>query len=107
MFKGAPTRARAVLPSLFTTVGFGTATAGSLIAAATLSAPTSFVTYFAARLALTIPPTPLSGSMAAYIPTVTAPDAIGPHHLSLIHISEPTRLGMISYAVFCLKNKKH
>src|SRR5665648_631148 len=26
--------------------------------------------------------------------------------LSLIHISEPTRLGMISYAVFCL-NKKH
>src|SRR5665648_177073 len=28
-------------------------------------------------------------------------DAIG--DLSLIHISEPTRLGMISYAVFCLK----
>src|SRR5450756_1220374 len=25
------------------------------------------------------------------------------HILSLIHISEPTRLGMISYAVFCLK----
>src|SRR5450756_2857796 len=25
--------------------------------------------------------------------------------LSLIHISEPTRLGMISYAVFCLKKK--
>src|SRR5450759_237679 len=25
------------------------------------------------------------------------------HVLSLIHISEPTRLGMISYAVFCLK----
>src|SRR5450756_81643 len=25
------------------------------------------------------------------------------YHLSLIHISEPTRLGMISYAVFCLK----
>src|SRR5450756_199798 len=25
------------------------------------------------------------------------------HGLSLIHISEPTRLGMISYAVFCLK----
>src|SRR5450756_1144588 len=24
------------------------------------------------------------------------------HTLSLIHISEPTRLGMISYAVFCL-----
>src|SRR5450756_2698427 len=26
--------------------------------------------------------------------------------LSLIHISEPTRLGMISYAVFCLKKYK-
>src|SRR5450759_1268486 len=25
-----------------------------------------------------------------------------PPNLSLIHISEPTRLGMISYAVFCL-----
>src|SRR5450756_2871149 len=30
------------------------------------------------------------------------------YNLSLIHISEPTRLGMISYAVFCLKKKtKH
>src|SRR5450759_5937100 len=29
-----------------------------------------------------------------------------PVPLSLIHISEPTRLGMISYAVFCLKKKK-
>ena len=27
------------------------------------------------------------------------------YKLSLIHISEPTRLGMISYAVFCLKKK--
>src|SRR5450756_1094744 len=27
--------------------------------------------------------------------------------LSLIHISEPTRLGMNSYAVFCLKKKKN
>ena len=27
------------------------------------------------------------------------------YFLSLIHISEPTRLGMISYAVFCLKKK--
>src|SRR5450759_3729989 len=27
----------------------------------------------------------------------------GGKNLSLIHISEPTRLGMISYAVFCLK----
>src|SRR5450756_2779427 len=31
----------------------------------------------------------------------------GPPALSLIHISEPTRLGMISYAVFCLKKKKN
>ena len=30
----------------------------------------------------------------------------GEDGLSLIHISEPTRLGMISYAVFCLKKKK-
>ena len=27
--------------------------------------------------------------------------------LSLIHISEPTRLGMISYAVFCLKKNRN
>src|SRR5450756_3069727 len=32
---------------------------------------------------------------------------LGPMSLSLIHISEPTRLGMISYAVFCLKKKKN
>src|SRR5450756_2733695 len=39
-----------------------------------------------------------------------APFCVGrgctPPTLSLIHISEPTRLGMISYAVFCLKKKK-
>eukprot|EP00658_Telonema_sp_P-2_P046411 TRINITY_DN34572_c0_g1_i1.p1 TRINITY_DN34572_c0_g1~~TRINITY_DN34572_c0_g1_i1.p1 ORF type:complete len:133 (-),score=23.43 TRINITY_DN34572_c0_g1_i1:45-443(-) len=29
------------------------------------------------------------------------------HVLSLIHISEPTRLLSISYAVFCLKKKKN
>src|SRR5660398_310864 len=29
-----------------------------------------------------------------------------PQRLSLIHISEPTRLRRISYAVFCLKKKK-
>src|SRR5450759_4662994 len=32
--------------------------------------------------------------------------AVAIHNLSLIHISEPTRLGMISYAVFCLKKKR-
>src|SRR5665648_1178872 len=41
-------------------------------------------------------------------PYCTAKDAtdntvITAYELSLIHISEPTRLGMISYAVFCLK----
>src|SRR5450759_1833394 len=34
------------------------------------------------------------------------PETGAPIYLSLIHISEPTRLGMISYAVFCLKKKK-
>src|SRR5450756_2333597 len=38
-------------------------------------------------------------------------DANHPHRtppqLSLIHISEPTRLGMISYAVFCLKKENN
>src|SRR5665648_1151343 len=41
--------------------------------------------------------------------TLGGPDTIANKqaaHLSLIHISEPTRLGMISYAVFCLKKKK-
>src|SRR5450756_1422298 len=33
---------------------------------------------------------------------INPPDSSGAV-LSLIHISEPTRLGMISYAVFCLK----
>ena len=37
---------------------------------------------------------------------VSGVDPIPVEHLSLIHISEPTRLGMISYAVFCLKKKK-
>src|SRR5450756_1565470 len=37
-----------------------------------------------------------------------APDGVDQkQELSLIHISEPTRLGMISYAVFCLKKKKN
>src|SRR5665809_107108 len=37
-------------------------------------------------------------------PRRTPPPASG--RLSLIHISEPTRLRRISYAVFCLKKKK-
>ena len=35
-----------------------------------------------------------------------APTQLGVYYLSLIHISEPTRLRRISYAVFCLKKKK-
>src|SRR5450756_2927811 len=38
--------------------------------------------------------------------TAAAGEKNGELVLSLIHISEPTRLGMISYAVFCLKKKK-
>ena len=40
---------------------------------------------------------PASGDMSAWAYTVQG--------LSLIHISEPTRLLSISYAVFCLKKK--
>ena len=45
-------------------------------------------------------PNDFISSWAQY--TVMLPDRL---NLSLIHISEPTRLGMISYAVFCLKKK--
>jgi len=38
---------------------------------------------------------------------IGVPALIGANGLSLIHISEPTRLRRISYAVFCLKKKKH
>src|SRR5450756_2658786 len=39
-------------------------------------------------------------------PQVSLNNLVTVEKLSLIHISEPTRLGMISYAVFCLKKKK-
>src|SRR5450756_2671220 len=55
-------------------------------------------------------------NLAAMLPAILAAMAVAgalgwfferviikPVYLSLIHISEPTRLGMISYAVFCLK----
>src|SRR5660397_224211 len=61
-------------------------------------------------------PTPLPSIIRASSPSRNlAPrrrngqDPGGPTYLallSLIHISEPTRLRRISYAVFCLKNKK-
>src|SRR5450756_3062003 len=43
-----------------------------------------------------------SRSTAEFL-TIGAQRSISVLILSLIHISEPTRLGMISYAVFCLK----
>ena len=51
----------------------------------------------------------------AFHDTVTQIQALRPYYvfndtdvdLSLIHISEPTRLLSISYAVFCLKKKKN
>src|SRR5450756_2942376 len=51
-----------------------------------------------------------SGFLAVYLTALRLGNAQLPHRravlgLSLIHISEPTRLGMISYAVFCLKKK--
>src|SRR5678815_2284931 len=36
---------------------------------------------------------------------IPSPEDVKGHYLSLIHISEPTRLLSISYAVFCLKKK--
>src|SRR5450756_2678880 len=44
---------------------------------------------------------------ADFIIPLDRPDVTEALVLSLIHISEPTRLGMISYAVFCLKKKNY
>src|SRR5450756_877749 len=43
------------------------------------------------------------GVVSAFIAKDGKTGAVVEVNLSLIHISEPTRLGMISYAVFCLK----
>src|SRR5665648_282290 len=45
------------------------------------------------------------GSFRYLCATDVAARGLDIEDLSLIHISEPTRLGMISYAVFCLKKK--
>ena len=45
----------------------------------------------------------IAGSYLWYQSSQTTANAVT---LSLIHISEPTRLLSISYAVFCLKKKK-
>src|SRR5450756_2569965 len=64
-------------------------------------------------LKATVPLLEPRGIMVLTVPAyqwLYAPRDAYHHHrrryLSLIHISEPTRLGMISYAVFCLKKKK-
>src|SRR5665648_30098 len=54
--------------------------------------------------------TPCGACCKVFDPTATIPlldptNGVPTGELSLIHISEPTRLGMISYAVFCLKKK--
>ena len=52
----------------------------------------------------------IPGAVAYYPPLGTldiADDVRTLVRLSLIHISEPTRQAEISYAVFCLKKKKH
>src|SRR5450756_1947095 len=59
------------------------------------------------RLKSAVKPPPYRSIPDLFFARVAAtPDAsafLHPEELSLIHISEPTRLGMISYAVFCLK----
>eukprot|EP00658_Telonema_sp_P-2_P080552 TRINITY_DN8038_c0_g1_i1.p1 TRINITY_DN8038_c0_g1~~TRINITY_DN8038_c0_g1_i1.p1 ORF type:complete len:151 (+),score=16.91 TRINITY_DN8038_c0_g1_i1:131-583(+) len=51
-------------------------------------------------------PVPLDGGCAPSLSPTLPPSPIPPYlDLSLIHISEPTRLLSISYAVFCLKKK--
>ena len=44
--------------------------------------------------------------LGGFIGLMFCPMVHPPYNLSLIHISEPTRLRRISYAVFCLKKKK-
>src|SRR5450756_322991 len=48
---------------------------------------------------------PISWQCTSDQPTRGIYQRLAALELSLIHISEPTRLGMISYAVFCLKKK--
>src|SRR5665647_3897557 len=54
-------------------------------------------------------PTGWASALALLVTRVVADDhhaTVPADHLSLIHISEPTRRTPISYAVFCLKKKK-
>src|SRR5678815_5791663 len=49
--------------------------------------------------------TKMTGEWLAYCQACPVPEIANVFNLSLIHISEPTRLLSISYAVFCLKKK--
>src|SRR5450756_907596 len=100
--------------------GFGTPVAMSSVMLIALG----FAPMRAAMLALVANTAPVAfGALAVPITTLASPavtglpvDKLGAMvgrqtpvlalFVSLIHISEPTRLGMISYAVFCLKKKK-
>src|SRR5450756_2774078 len=53
-----------------------------------------------------VPPAVNAGEQRARRDAAAGEERRPGQYLSLIHISEPTRLGMISYAVFCLKKKK-
>eukprot|EP00658_Telonema_sp_P-2_P020411 TRINITY_DN18071_c0_g1_i1.p1 TRINITY_DN18071_c0_g1~~TRINITY_DN18071_c0_g1_i1.p1 ORF type:complete len:522 (-),score=46.84 TRINITY_DN18071_c0_g1_i1:132-1697(-) len=71
-----------------------------------------FGAYPPARLILQIHDELLFEVNSVFVPSLcrvlrTVMDVSEVLHLSLIHISEPTRLLSISYAVFCLKKKKN
>src|SRR5450759_71391 len=73
----------------------------------TSSRPTIGMGFLIDPLAITLPLGAFNGS-AIVDPQLNPIEqhlipASAVERLSLIHISEPTRLGMISYAVFCLK----
>src|SRR5660397_268268 len=79
--------------------GFGIGGAGFLIAMVIAMLINLFVMFSFAELSGIVP---RAGSVNHYTQA-----ALGPFMaLSLIHISEPTRLRRISYAVFCLQKKQ-
>src|SRR5450756_2331052 len=67
-----------------------------------VSASSTAVTCSARVVANSVAVRRASGSRRSIAAFAVNPWRARPSSLSLIHISEPTRLGMISYAVFCL-----